>query len=923
MTTTPGDSRSRWARLEELFDSVLEQPEADRSRWIDQACADDKELRIQLSRLIAAHQRRDGLLDRPLFITMATNPRDVISGALAGRYRIDRELGRGGMAVVFLAYEHKHGRPVVLKVLLPGLAASGDIAERFNREVRIIANLAHPHVIGLIDSGEAAGLLYYVMPYVEGETLRTQLKRGRIPPSEAVVLLRDVATALAYAHGHGVVHRDLKPENVLCTGGHAFLMDFGVAKLLEYHPREQSGATDEHAIIGTPGYMAPEQNVPGHVVDYRADIYAFGLVAREMLTGQGPLIGGPRLRELQELTTRAEIPAGLDSLIEDCLHFDPGDRPASAQELVNRLTRVRPSGAVQAPTPPVKSRRARWFVAAGLLAAAGVAAWLARPAGTVPSLPLPIAVAAFQNQTGDSTLDIWGRMAGDWVTQGLQETGLVTVVPWPVSLLATEHFEREGNEGSLVEHLRKETGAGTIVTGSYYLVGDSLRFRVEATDAVQGKLLGAPQPLVVPRDSALAAIREVRERLMGTVGLFTNEFLGGPGADALSRRPPRFDAYVAFDQGIQSSRSQNYSAAADHFARAYQLDTSFSASLLYRANSHWNEGKYELMDSVLGAVRPRLSEVSEYHRNWFAVLEASLAGDGERAFAAAQASDNTAPGSMAAYNMALIGLRVGRVGEALAALERLDPDKSEMRGWSPYWTQLAHAYHLSRNYQRELETTRELRTRYPDRRVGLVLEARALAALNLLPALDSALEVSSTLPPTTFWSQGAAMVVAGEELLAHGRKDDGRRYLARGVNWLRAELAVHPGDRNHRYWLASAMYDLARWDDAARMFAELFQELPDRSDYSWLTGLARARMGADTAEVARWFPQPVGRERGDFTAYRARLALIRGEREAALSMFADALRYGVDGLPWMHGSAVRDFEMLGELRERLPAGILP
>jgi tetratricopeptide (TPR) repeat protein len=192
-----------------------------------------------------------------------------------------------------------------------------------------------------------------------------------------------------------------------------------------------------------------------------------------------------------------------------------------------------------------------------------------------------------------------------------------------------------------------------------------------------------------------------------------------------------------------------------------------------------------------------------------------------------------------------------------------------------------------------------------------------------LAELDSALEISETLPPTTYWSQGAALVVAGQELLAHGSKEEGRRYLARGINWLRAELAIHPEERGHRYWLASALYSLTRWSESASIFQRLSQESPDRGDYSWEAALALLRGGADSAQVSLWLRLPAPRERGEYSMYLGRVALIQGRRESALSLFADALRYGVDGLAWVHASAVRDFEMLGEMRSGMPGGILP
>jgi tetratricopeptide (TPR) repeat protein len=917
------EARARFEKVEQLFDAALDIPEESRLDWVKDASVGDERLYSDVVRLLAGHAREEGILDHPIAITMATNPREVIGSALASRYRIERELGRGGMAVVYLAHEHKHGRPVVLKVLHPVLASTRDIADRFNREIRIIAKLAHPHLIGLIDSGEAAGLLYYVMPFVEGETLRSKLVRERrLTPGDALPLLRDIAAGLSYAHQHGVVHRDLKPENVLCAGNHAFLMDFGIAKILEGDPQDAS-VTGEWTVIGTPGYMAPEQHLPAHTIDHRADIYSFGQIAREILTGQSPIIGGPRLSQLGIPLDGPALPPGLNQLIDDCLQVDPPARPQSANDLLQRLARLRPSGSLATVPPAKRSSRKAWYVAASAVAVVAAIGWFTRGREDRPIVPVPVAVAAFTNQTGDSTLDIWGRMGGDWVTQGLQETGLVAVVPWPVSLLASERFEEAGGNGSLVDHMKEETGAGTVITGSYYLIGDSLQFRLEATDVTAGKLLGSTQPVTVPRDSALNAIRELRTRLMGTVGMLTNELVGDVNAVDLTRRPPTFDAFVAFDEGIRSSRAQDYPGAAEHFGRAYQLDTTFLATLLFQANALSNDAQHARMDSVLGVVRARLNELSEAHRHWFSFLEATLAGDGAKAIAAGRQRVQASPASMSWYNLALVLGRAGQVNEALTALGQANPDRGEMRGWSPYWTQLAHAYHMSGDYEQELAAARELQVRYPDRRVALVLEARALAVMGRVAELDSALEVSSTLPPTTYWSQGAAMVLAGQELLAHGNKEEGRRFLARGINWLRAELAIHPEERGHRYWLGSALYGLNQWAEVAEVFKQLSIESPARGDYSWEAGLALFRAGADSAEVARWLRPPVPREQGTYAMFRGRLALIQGNREAALSMFADALRYGVEGLAWVHASGVPDFEMLGEMRSRMPAGILP
>src|SRR2546422_971425 len=210
-----------------------------------------------------------------------------LQAALAGRYTIEHEHGRGGMATVYLANDLKHHRQVAIKVLKPQLAAAlGPL--RFVREIEIAGHLAHPHILPMHDSGEAGGCAYYVMPFVEGESLRARLGReGQLPVRDVIQILREIADALAYAHRHEVVHRDIKPDNVLLTSRHAMVMDFGVAKAVS----AATGAltlTTEGLSIGTPAYMAPEQAAGASHVDHRADIYALGMVGYETLTGRPP-----------------------------------------------------------------------------------------------------------------------------------------------------------------------------------------------------------------------------------------------------------------------------------------------------------------------------------------------------------------------------------------------------------------------------------------------------------------------------------------------------------------------------------------------------------------------------------------------------------------------------------------------------------
>ncbi len=318
---------------------------------------------------------------------------DRLALALADHYRLERELGQGGMATVYLAHDLKHDRKVAVKVLREELSASLG-KERFLREIKVAAALQHPHILPLYDSGAADGLLFYVMPYVDGLSLRDKLtKEGELPIGDAVRILRDIADALSEAHRHGVVHRDLKPENVMLRGRHALVMDFGVAKALSDATGRQSLTTVGIA-LGTPTYMAPEQAVADPHVDHRADLYAFGVVAYELLAARPPFTGATPQQILaahvtaaaEPVTTHRTMPPALAALVMRCLEKRPADRPQSAEELITQLEAVlTPSGGITpTATMPVaaaaapRSRRLPLALALGaLLVLLGFGAWRA------------------------------------------------------------------------------------------------------------------------------------------------------------------------------------------------------------------------------------------------------------------------------------------------------------------------------------------------------------------------------------------------------------------------------------------------------------------------------------------------------------------------------------------------------------------
>jgi serine/threonine-protein kinase len=292
-----------------------------------------------------------------------------LSTSLADRYRIERELGAGGMATVYLAQDLKHDRKVAIKVLRPELAAVIG-TERFLREIKTIATLQHPHILGLIDSGEVNGTAFYVMPFVSGESLRERLNREmELPVGDVLRLLGEVADALALAHARGVIHRDIKPDNILLSGRHALVADFGIARAVNAAASPQK-LTDTGLAIGTPAYMAPEQASGDHV-DHRVDIYALGVMGYEMLTGEVPFRGNTAQEVIFAAMTRApepltlrrpSVPAALDAVILKCLEKRAADRWPTAEDLRTQLEAVSVSSGDHPATsaaPPVVSPRKR------------------------------------------------------------------------------------------------------------------------------------------------------------------------------------------------------------------------------------------------------------------------------------------------------------------------------------------------------------------------------------------------------------------------------------------------------------------------------------------------------------------------------------------------------------------------------------
>jgi eukaryotic-like serine/threonine-protein kinase len=436
----------------------------------------------------------------------ALSPPAALSLALTERYILQRELGRGGMATVYLAEDLKHDREVALKVVHPELAATLG-PERFQREIRTTARLQHPHILPVLDSGEAAGQLWYTMPYVRGESLRDRLRRvGQLPIEMAVELTRQVALALDYAHREGVVHRDLKPENILISEGQALVADFGVAKAVSARGSQltQTGVT-----VGTPAYMSPEQAAGGDV-DGRSDVYALGCVLYEMLAGCQPFTGPsaqaimarhaldpvPALR-----TLRATVPDALEDTVLASLSKVPGDRPQTAARLVELLTapgvisrgphsrtsatrRINTARTAGMDSPPAWWRKPRVWGLTASIVAAGTAAWLVIAGRAVPSASpavesgpqrTHIAVLYFADDSPNHELA--------FLASGLTESLIRTLTGVNGLSVVSQAGVAKYRAGSLPrDSIARALKVGTLVAGNVEPEHDSIRVTARLLD---------------------------------------------------------------------------------------------------------------------------------------------------------------------------------------------------------------------------------------------------------------------------------------------------------------------------------------------------------------------------------------------------------------------------------------------------------
>jgi serine/threonine protein kinase/tetratricopeptide (TPR) repeat protein len=528
----------------------------------------------------------------PLSRLSVTAPPSSLGNALRDRYTIERELGRGGMATVYLAQDLKHGRFVALKVLHPELSA-GVGPGRFRREVETAARLEHPHILPVLDSGESDGWLWYTMPYVEGESLRARMDRaGALPLDEALRLVCEVADALHCAHRHGVVHRDVKPENILLSGGHARVADFGIAKALEAAGDERLTGTG--LAVGTPHYMSPEQASGGRILDARSDIYSLGCVLYEVLTGEPPFTGrtpqAVMTRRLFESPTpvrrlRPTVSAGVEGAIVRALALEPADRFQTAAEFARALTDPAETPPAMHPAPSTATalpaagatglrRKPLLMASALLLLLIVLAVWLAdrRPesprSGSGGGEPTSIAVLPFSGLG----LDPEDEYLSDGITEDL--INLLGRAPGLRVVARTSAFTFKGK----AEDVRKvgaQLDVDAVVEGSVRKVGDTLRITAQLVNVADGYQLWGDR-YERPSADLLSLEDDLSRAVLRALGTPATVGLDTSPAGAPTQSPEAYKLFLKGRYHLGKMTEGDYRTALKYFDQAVGLDPTFA-----------------------------------------------------------------------------------------------------------------------------------------------------------------------------------------------------------------------------------------------------------------------------------------------------------------------------------------------------------
>jgi TolB-like protein/tetratricopeptide (TPR) repeat protein len=904
-------------------------------------------------------------------MTAAETAVTLASGTRLGRYVIVAPLGAGGMGEVYRARDERLERDVAVKVLPEAVATDADRLARFEREAKALARIEHPNILTIHDfgqdapdSGSARAVHFAVTELLTGETLGSRLVHERLSWRRAAEIGAAVADGLAAAHGQSIVHRDLKPDNLFLTAdGRVKILDFGLATsglvaASSADTQMSPGAvTVPGAVLGTVGYMAPEQ-VHGAAVDARADLFALGCVLYEMVTGRRAFARATPTETLVAILSApvpevsasgVDAPAELGRVISRCLEKQPDARFQSASDLayalrtlatapvsvragepaqdrqadgtVERAGAGSPSERAAAAAgserfasghPTLATPRARrfwlaWAAAAAVVLVAGgafvalrlVSRTPAKVAATAGGLdPEKVVVAVFANRTGDPTLDALGLQISDWVTQNLSRISIKVGINPEVPSIGGPGLPRTvlASTPDPVKALAERTGAGLVVTGAYYLDGDSLRVQSQIVDASRGAIATSLNPSVGPRAKPSEVVASVGNVAMGALAARVNRVTSqwyGMGST------PNYDAYLEFTQGM-AAFGPNYPEAERRLKRALELDPGYGWARLCLWAALSNTGKAAEADAVLRVVEEpgafgRLAPVEQAYALYArASLDGRLVAELESATETARLS----PTAGYLYTRALAESGLHRTRAAVETLsqirlEELPPEAGPVMSW-PLIFRAARRHELG-DYEQQLAGARLGQGRFPAEGAFYTQEAGALVALGRLAEADAVMSRCEKAALRS-GSVGVTLFSTARELSAHGHADRAKAMASRAASWYKSRLDAGKPTPALDSSYANALMRAGDCSRALPIRRDLMRQAPDNLAYKGSYATMLVSCGGSRAEAQRIADalSKVQRPflRGEHLYQRARILAALGDGDGAMRALEAAFAQG-------------------------------
>jgi serine/threonine-protein kinase len=841
----------------------------------------------------------------------------------AGRYQIIEEIGKGGMGRVYKVQDSKINEKIALKLIKPEIAKDKKTIERFSNELKLARKIRHKNVCQMFDLGEERGTQFITMEYISGEDLRSSIRRfGQLPIGKSISIANQICEGLLEAHKQGVVHRDLKSNNIMIDNeGNVRIMDFGIA-----HSLETKGITGAGVMIGTPEYMSPEQ-VEGKEVDQRSDIYSLGVILYEMVTGRVPFEGETPFtigvkhksetpKDPGELN--AQVSEDLSHVILRCLEKEKEKRYQSTEELQFELSfiekgiptterKILKQKTITSKEITVKFNLRKLLIPGLFVLVVAVSALILFRRPKISVDPNRVVVAIFENQTGDALLDPLGRMASDWISQRISQTGDIEVVPTMAVLQAYSMLHSKADvpqSAKLLRALAKDTGAGIMVYGTYYLANQELHFQAHITDVQNQKITRSLEPVKGGIDNKMDVIQSLSQKAMDALAVYFDKYYG---EDPIAyKNPPPYEAYNEFLLGT-GIFGLDYPEAIRHFTRAVELDPSFLLAKIYLAVAYGNQGKYAEAATIVQFINKSREQFPPFYRHILDWYTATLKGDRKEALRSIIKAEKLYPKNIAInYMHGFCELDINRPLETVktyAKLDSVDPEIVYSRLSGAWRIEcLADALHMLADYKLELKEVRKVQEYYPNRLMLRAYEARTLAALGKIDAVREVIEKSLVVVPDS-GTPGDVMLEAAWELRAHGHMEAYQEIANQAVEWHQNRLRMKEVNEEMHHDLARALYTAEKWEEAQAVFEELAEGDPENIEYQGRIGLLAARKG-ERDKALEIFRELESIDRpylfGKHTYMCARIVSLLGEKDQAVALLENAFTQGLRYGPYLH-----------------------